>query len=189
MRLFIAINLPVEIKEKIAQAIAQINVEKIPDNSNFRWASQDNWHLTISFLGEQPVSVISAISESIKKTAEKFPAPFIEFEKIIFAPPNKPTRMIWLTGSEKTSKTLGKIKNKLENRLMENKVKFQKENRPFNAHLTLARFQSSQQNNQNKLSNYPIPQLSFIAQSMDLMESYLSPSGAEYEILKRVDFI
>lgn len=188
-RLFIAINLPEEVKQRITEIIKQINPEKFSDKSNFRWLSPENWHLTLVFLGYQPDEVISPILESIKETVQHFPVSTVEFEKIILAPPGKTPRMIWLCGTKETSKALGEIKKYLDDSLIKNGVGFQRENRPFNTHLTLARFQSGQQNNQNKLPNYPIHQLSFIAQSLDLMESHLKHTGAEYEILSKMDFI
>jgi 2'-5' RNA ligase len=190
-RIFIAINLPTEIKEKIAQIVERINIEKILDDSSFRWASPDNWHLTISFLGYQPDEAIGPILEAIKETAEEFPAPTVEFEKIIMAPPDKPARMVWLTGSKETSKSLGGIRSYLEDLLIKNGVRFRTENRPFNAHLTLARFQPNELPGYpiNQLSNHPIHQLSFTAGSLDLMESHLKRSGAEYEVLSELTFL
>ena len=192
-RLFVAINLPPHLKEIIAKSVnnlISIRCGGLPDEAkNFRWLSLENWHLTPVFLGYQPDEAIGPILDSLKETAKSFPAPAVEFEKIIYGPPNKPPRMIWLTATKETSKKIQEIKNYLENNLVENGVKFQRENRPYNAHLTLARFQSSQQNNQNKLLNYPIHQLSFISQSLDLMESFLKRTGAEYEILTSLTFL
>jgi len=103
--------------------------------------------------------------------------------------------MIWLTGSKKTSEILGEIKNELEDELVKNGVRFKKENREYNAHLTLARFQPNPRKfNLPKLTNIKevgflnIENLSFVVQSLDLMESHLKRSGAEYEILAKVDF-
>ncbi len=190
-RIFIAINLPTEIKEKIARIVERINVEKILDDSSFRWASPDNWHLTISFLGNQPDEAIGPILQSIKETAKEFTAPTVEFEKIIMAPPDKPARMIWLCGTKQTSESLGEIKKYLEDLLIKNGVRFKMENRLFNVHLTLARFQPNELPDYpiNQLSNHPIHQLSFTAGSLDLMESHLKRSGAEYEVLTRMDFL
>jgi len=152
-------------------------------DSNFRWPPSKNWHLTLVFLGNQSDEAIIPILESIKETAKNFSAPVIEFEKIIYGPPNKPPRMIWLTGSKETSKIIGEIKNNLENSLVDGGVRFRIENRPFNSHLTLARFQFIPKNFQ--LPNSLIPQLpiNFTAESIDLMESRLKRTGAEYEVL------
>ena len=101
--------------------------------------------------------------------------------------------MIWLVGTKETSKILGEIKNHLENELVKNGVKFQRENRPYNAHLTLARFPSAPINADtisiNQFLNQHKSVLSFQAQSLDLMESHLKSTGAEYEVLTNLAFL
>ena len=67
-RLFIAINLPPEIKKQIQRIIEQIN---IADNENFRWMPPENWHLTLVFLGDQPDEAISEILSATKTIAEQ----------------------------------------------------------------------------------------------------------------------
>lgn len=179
-RLFIAINLPQNIKGKIDEAI-----KKIRSPENARFIPPENWHLTLVFLGYQPDEAFGPILESFKETVRNFPFPTVEFDKIIYGPPDKPPRMIWLIGTKETSKTLGGIKIELENNLIKNGVKFKKDYPIFNSHLTLARFPAISKNSQ--LSDYPLP-ISFIAPSLDLMESHLKRSGAEYEILSSFKF-
>ncbi|NCO15403.1 RNA 2',3'-cyclic phosphodiesterase [Candidatus Wolfebacteria bacterium CG18_big_fil_WC_8_21_14_2_50_39_7] len=188
-RLFIAINLPEEVKRKITGLIKQINPEKFSDKSNFHWLSPENWHLTLVFLGYQPDETISPILESIKETAQHFPMSTIEFEKIILAPPGKTPRMIWLCGTKETSKALGEIKKYLDDSLIKNGVGFQKENRPFNTHLTLARFNFGKSDFSKEIGFPNIENLFFTAESLDLMESHLKRAGAEYETLSKMDFI
>jgi 2'-5' RNA ligase len=185
-RLFIAINLPEQVKLRITEIIKQINPEKFSDKSNFRWLSSENWHLTPIFLGYQPDEAINPILNSLKETVKNLPPPTVEFEKIIYGPLGRPARMIWLTGTKETSKTLGVIKTKLEDELIKNGVRFQRENRLYNAHLTLARFRPTPENLQ--LPNYQLL-ITFYAQSLDLMESYLKRTGAEYEILASLTFL
>jgi len=176
-RLFIAINLPDELKNKIEQITKKI--------TDFRWIPSKNWHLTLVFLGYQADEAIIPILESIRESAQNFPAPDIEFEKMILAPPDREPRMVWLNCTKQTSKILGEIKNKLENDLITNRVTFKIENRPFNSHLTLMRF-----SNDSPILTYEIvDNLHFTSQSIDLMESHLKRSGAEYDILTKVDFI
>jgi len=191
-RLFIAINLPQNIKEAIEEII-----------NNLPILPKENWHLTISFLGYQPDEKIPNILESVKITTQslvslKRPI-LVEFEKIILAPANRPARMIWLVGSKETSKILGAIKTKLEDELVKNGVRFQRDNREYNTHLTLARFSPTQINADNKRINADIIRinqflnqhksaLAFQANSIDLMESYLKRTGAEYEILSTLTF-
>lgn len=184
MRLFIAINLPQEIKDKTEEAINKI--QPLFNNSQVRFLTPKNWHLTITFLGYQPDEAMGPILKSIQETAAGFDPVLIKFEKIIYGPPGKPARMLWLAGAKETSQNLSEIKNKLEDLIVENGVKFNRENRLFNAHLTLARFS----NPLTKLSDDLIAplSLSFEAKTLDLMESRLKRTGAEYKLLSQFAF-
>ncbi|KKQ23173.1 2'-5' RNA ligase [Candidatus Wolfebacteria bacterium RIFCSPLOWO2_01_FULL_38_11] len=183
-RLFIAINLPENIKDKI-QEILKASPAYYDDHIMF--AKPENWHLTVSFLGYQPEEAINKIIESIKDTAKKFQNPLIEFEKIIWGPLNKPPRMLWMLGSIESAKKMEDIKNVVENNLKKNNIRFEKEERRFNCHLTLARFKTGKV----KTSEIELPKIekmAFNANSLDLIESHLNRSGAKYENLLAVKF-
>lgn len=200
MRLFIAINLPQEAKDKIEEAVTKIppffdaecrrSINPEPsrriNNSQIRFLAPKNWHLTITFLGFQPDEAVSLILKSAQETAAGFDPVLIKFEKIIYGPPGKSARMLWLAGAKETSQNLSQIKIKLEDSLVENGVKFNRENRLFNAHLTLARFSTPLTDLSNNLIA-PLP-LSFEAKTLDLMESRLKRSGAEYETISQFAF-
>lgn len=184
MRLFIAINLSEEAKNTIKEAVDKI---KPPfDDYSARFLSPKNWHLTVTFLGYQPPEALAPIRESIRETASDFNRVRIDFKNIVYGPPDKSARMIWLTGDEKTSEKLNELKISLEKTLVANGVKFKQENRIFNAHLTLARFG----NPLGKLPDYLIAPLflRFEAETLDLMESRLKRNGAEYEKISEFAF-
>lgn len=183
-RLFIAINLPENVKNAIEEIINDL--PKL--TGEIKFLSRKNWHLTISFLSYQPDEAIGPILESIKETAKNFPCPTVEFEKMILAPPDKPARMIWLCGTKETSESLGEIKKYLEDSLVKNGVRFRVENRPYNAHLTLARFNFMKSDPSNEVEFPDIENLSFEAERLDLMESRLKRTGAEYEVLSSFNF-
>lgn len=184
MRLFIAINLPEEIKNKIEEAMEKIG--PLFDNQSARFSPKKNWHLTITFLGYQPLEATSPILKSIEETAANFKPIKIDFENISYGPPDKPARMIWLVGTKKTSQTLSELKIKLEDALVKNGIKFKQENRLFNAHVTLVRFPEPLSKLPDRLIA-PLT-LSFEAQTLDLMESHLKRTGAEYEIISQFAF-
>ena len=185
-RLFIAINLAENIKKEIRRIIEELDSKMhFSKQPTFRWLSEENWHLTLTFLGGQPEESIIPILESIKSAVLCIEPPLIEFENMLFGPPNRRPRMIWLTTTKQTSEILGKIKNKLEDLLDKNGVKFRKENRKFQGHLTLARFEPLSQKETKLLR---VGDLIFTPQSLDLMESKLFRTGAEYLILEKVDF-
>jgi len=188
-RLFIAINLPKNIKNRIDAVVAELEEKE----KNIRFLPSDNWHLTVSFLGDQPDEAIPGILDALKKTVKKYSDIFtdedfkIEFDEFVYGPSNKPPRMIWLKGTEETSQRIGELKKDLENNLFANNVRFESENRKYSSHITLARFREGEI---NKISNHSIAQaqFSFFVKSLDLIESFLSRNGAEYDILQEVDF-
>jgi len=192
MRLFIAINLPENVKDTIEKIT---NDSKISINqrvnqhksaAEIRFLPKKNWHLTITFLGYQPPEAVGPILKSLEKTASCFNPLWINFESISYGPPGNSARMIWLAGAKETSEDLNELKTELDKSLIENGVRFKLENRLFNAHLTLARFSNALGKMPDNLIA-PLP-LSFKAKGLDLMESRLKRSGAEYESISNFVF-
>lgn len=178
-----AINLSRDVKKELENAVSKIRPLFGPE---IRFLSPDNWHLTLEFLAYQDDHSVHLITEALAETGRNFASLFIQFEKIIYGPLGKPPRMIWLTGSKETSEALSEIKDFLEKKLFEYGVQFRQEQRRFNAHLTLARFETTPR------SGLPTLDIdfkrSFEAGSLELMESHLKRSGAEYDILSSFDF-
>lgn len=197
-RIFIAINLPEEIKKKISQIVAELSEDanKYFKPGEMRFLPPENWHLTISFLGGQSDEALDGIIVSMKEIVADFSLPEIEFENVILAPPNKTPRMIWLLGTERTSKSLGQLKDRLEDLLIENGVRFKSEARKYSAHITLAKFSLLNEDKLENIKNYlckpessqRISALRFEAKSLDLMESDINRSGAEYIVLSKIVF-
>jgi 2'-5' RNA ligase len=183
-RLFIAINLPEEIKDKIGEMVEKIRYELVED---VRFLDRENWHITVTFLGYQGDEFIDPILGAIKHTAKNLKQLEIKLANIDYGPKGKTPRMIWLNADVKTSKNLAVLKENLENNLIDRGVVFKKEYRQMNAHITLARFKRARA--RKKLPDIKTDlNLNFQPESLDLMESHLSRSGAEYIILQAVKF-
>jgi 2'-5' RNA ligase len=180
-RVFISIDLPENLKDRVEKKLEEIRYEFTND---IRFIDRKNWHITLSFLGSQTDEAIGNIVESIRSVVAQFQPPEIEFTDIGYGPTGKTPRMIWLNGSLKTSKELHAIKDRIENDLIDRGVVFKREHRQMKVHVTLARFES--------VASLPDVQqdvsLRFFAKSIDLMESQLSPSGAQYEVLQKSNF-
>ncbi len=92
--------------------------------------------------------------------------------------------MIWLNASPETSESLSRLKDKLENSLADHNAIFKREHRLMSVHITRAKFNSS-----DNLPGIALPfLLNFQAGSLDLMESHLSKSGADYGSLSKISF-
>ena len=179
-RVFIAINLSSTDKEKIGRQVEELKI-KFPVGA-VRFLSPDNWHITLVFLGYQDDQSINFITKAVQETAQNIKKIKIRIAKIVYGPSAQKARMIWLLGDNRASKLLGQIQNELKKQLVSEGVNFKLEYRPFTAHVTLARFKDVVK---------PLPKieqdftLEFTLKSLDLMESVLKRSGAEYQIMSK----
>ena len=179
-RIFIAIDLPPQLKEGIAGLITQWRWLPI------RWLPRENWHVTLvppMYLEDEEVRSLVLLLEGAK-LGKPFP---IRFSEVSLAPPGLAARMIWLEGE--TPPELAATKKKLENLLIGKPHFFpvSREARPYKLHVTLARFEPGDlkelQERTRVLGN---AKMSFTADEVVLMESHLKPTGAEYEKIATV---
>lgn len=190
-RIFIAINLPKEIKEKLNfyQKELEDSFEKVSQGV-VRWIKRDNLHLTLIFLGYVSKEEILEVSQITKKIAASFQPFFIFLTKICYAPPQKiPPRMIWVKGEK--SPELSTLKNDLEKSLLSSQLNFSLENRDFSPHITLGRIRIWQWRQIEPEERPEIEKeisLNFQVKSLELMESHLKREGAEYTILESFPF-
>ncbi|MEW6680866.1 MAG: RNA 2',3'-cyclic phosphodiesterase [bacterium] len=177
MRLFIAICLD----EKIKRGIFEIQKSLRIDSLKPKWVDPEKAHITLKFLGEIEKEKIKQIIDALKEIPK--PKPFIVSLGNIGAFPKKDyPRVIWI-GIEKGCDSLSLIANSVETSL--EKIGFPKEERPFSAHLTLARIKNPQKT--NLLSPYLSKR--FIIDEMGvkeimLIESKLTPNGPIYTTLQ-----
>jgi 2'-5' RNA ligase len=177
-RLFIAINLPETIKKQINKELREIRYDFTND---IRFLKPENWHITLVFLGYQPVEKVPGIVQAMKITTGDFSKFEIELSNLTYGPLGKAPRMIWLNGSPETSKKLSKIKSVLEKNLEEKGVNFPRDYPNFQTHITLARFPAVAKGKAAELPKID-KNLSwhFAVKSLELMESHLARTGAEY---------
>ena len=78
MRLFFAVDLTDEVKERIREGIERISLERPP----WRWVNIDNLHLTLKFLGELPDDSVDALVECATAVCADISAFRIELEAL-----------------------------------------------------------------------------------------------------------
>ncbi|OGY45864.1 MAG: 2'-5' RNA ligase [Candidatus Buchananbacteria bacterium RIFCSPHIGHO2_01_FULL_39_8] len=175
-RCFIAINLPQSAKDQLAELLKQL--KKINSAQEIRYVKAKNIHLTLHFLGNLKEQQIGQVQEILKHQAKKHQAKKLVTDKIDAFPDLKRPRVIFL-GSEKIGEeSLASLQNNLGQDL--EKIGIEIDHRPWHAHLTLARIVGPCQ---FKTQNLNLPKLEIPINSVELMESQLSPYGAEYKIL------
>lgn len=132
-RLFLAISLPEDIKKRLFRF-----VEKEYKELPVKWVRQENFHVTLNFLGYIPDENISGICECIRGAVEDFQSFGLDFVKTEFGPDKETKRMIWTTGEK--SEELTELKYQLDRAL----GFFVKEKREFSPHVTLGRIKREQ---------------------------------------------
>lgn len=183
-RLFIAVNLPQEIKNKL------LAYQKFWPELPVRWTKQENLHITLVFLGYIKNEELLNIFEITKKVAQQTKPFFINLTKICYGPQNKKVpRMIWAQGEK--SKELAILQKNLENALSGKILNFEKENRTYTPHITLGRIKRWEF---RRMEKEEIPQideqisLNFEVNSIEVMESKLKPKGPDYFVLESFPF-
>ncbi len=179
-RVFLAINPPQEIKEKLFSFR-----EKWLDLP-FKWTKKENLHLTLLFIGALNDNQLKETVSSAQGVSLRHSPFIIRFEKNCFGPDKKfPPRFIWAQGEK--SQELANLQADLEESIYKNPgYKYKsREIQPHKPHITLARIKQWDFRRLEEIP--PIEEsinLDFEASSFDLMESYLKRGGAKYEVLE-----
>lgn len=180
-RVFIAIPLPRETKEEIA--VKLLGTERALAGS-MRFIPDGNWHITVSFLGWQEETALPVIERALD-IMRPIPDVAIHFIGISYGPIGGRPRMIWANTDRNASDALGSLKEGIENELAKGGISWDRDEYPaFNGHITLARRFRDAAGHLPPLDERM--DVSFRMSSLDLMESRLSRSGAEYVLLHRV---
>ncbi len=184
-RVFIAINFPEDIKEKL------FNFSNRYPNLPARWVKKENIHITLSFLGNLDDDQLVETIETVKEVAARHNPISIKLNKICYGPPKKfPPRMVWVEGEEDND--LSRLHTDLEDTLF-NLSSYQykiKENRIFSFHITLARIRSFEfrQLGENIEVNEDL-NLNFEVDAIQVVESQLKKTGPKYTLLESISLI
>ncbi len=136
-------------------------------------------HLTLIFIGDIWNNDLYKVIQSCENTVKSFFPIRIEINKITYGPIVHNPRLIWAQGKE--SEELTDFHQSLEKELMNQGIKFKKENRLFKPHITLARI-----NKENCLNLPPVSEIelkieeSFNLNQISIIQSELTPSGPIY---------
>lgn len=180
-RIFIAIGLPEELREKIMEAVKRWQWLPI------RWVSPQNWHITLVPPFYATDGEFDAVKLLLAEEAKGVRPFSVLFDSVILAPPGEKARMIWFSGA--ASERLLELKRLFEGRIaLEKSIGgFKKEDREIYPHITLARFEEGGLAEiEKKTKILENLSLSLEVSAIDIMESRLRATGAEYEVLRSI---
>ena len=176
MRLFVAVNLPPDLRQALWDAAGPLRQRDYP----VRWVAADAIHVTLKFLGEVAEDRASELARSVTAiagAAKSFTLPLGGFG--VFPAPERP-RVVW-AGCEAVP-PLELLQHDVERTMHE--LGFPLEGRPFRPHLTLGRVRDGAKAREFAGFAATLDTLRFTGEAMvtsvDLMQSTLTPNGATY---------
>jgi RNA 2',3'-cyclic 3'-phosphodiesterase len=139
MRCFIAIDIPEDIREELADLQKELAGQVEVHKGDVKWAEPQGMHLTLKFLGEVPDQQIVEICQIVKNVAGRYKAfDFAVRQAGSFG--GRSARVLWV-GAGLDCPELLELQQDLEDELAE--MGWPKEGRQFSGHLTLCRIRNS----------------------------------------------
>ena len=179
LRLFVAIDLPEDVRESLGRLQAGL---RRTDLTGLRWTRPEGVHLTLKFLGETPAAEVAAIEGALARAVRGVPA----FRLALGAPGTfggrRGPRVLWVDVEGELA-PLQRLQAAVERELAA--VGFAADERGFSPHLTLARIPQPPppglaERVSRALAAVAAPQGEFRATELLLMRSRLQPGGAVY---------
>ena len=182
MRLFVALDLPAEVRRDLQQLIERLR-KVCPDA---RWVRPEGIHITLKFIGHVDPAKAELIRQVLKVICSDS-AVEMRFRGMGFFPNERRPSVLWcgVEGSRNLPKLAGDIEAAVE------PLGIARQARPFRPHLTLARIDAE------KVRRAHVEKLVEAAKKFEstafgsagetefhLYESMTKPSGAEYKRLQ-----
>lgn len=180
MRIFIAVDLPSEIKEKILSYCESIS----PLCSNIKWVERENFHLTLKFMGEINEKEFELVKTCVSCVAREFKPFNITLSGTGFFPDEKNLKIVWI-GTDGGCENLLDLYQELENCLETDG--FDRESKPFSPHLTIGRVKKNKKASISK-SMPDIENEEIEVSRVSVFKSTLTPNGPIYEKLYECAF-
>ena len=174
MRLFIALDLPENIKDLLYSIQSKLKNSNVKAN----WVFKKNMHLTLKFLGEVSDSKLDLIKERLRELKSKKLE--IKLENLGVFPNENFINIIWI-GIEK-NKNLFDLQNKID----EVSLDISKTSMKFTGHLTLARIKKIKNKEEfiKNLNSLKLENIKFKINEFKLLKSRLRREGPEYITLE-----
>jgi 2'-5' RNA ligase len=176
MRLFVAVNVPDDVRQSMWNRAASLRGQSFP----VKWVGPDSLHITLKFLGEVTEQRVHELSEGIDRATVGTAAFELPISGFGAFPNPRRARIIWI-GCEAVA-ALQRIQRNLEAEL--DGAGFPRESRSFHPHFTLGRVRRDTKPAALGGLAGQLERLHFesqpVVESVDLMQSELSPSGARY---------
>lgn len=180
IRAFIGIELGNDAKEQIALQVTRLQKEFL----RLTWVQQENYHLTLKFLGDIEERSIEVLKKSLQKTARDLKPITITLHGLGAFPKAQNPRVLWI-GVREGASSLKRLHRSMEEGLRE--LGFPKDKKPYHPHLTLARCRKSIPAGLTEgILSFSMDEITFKADHITLFKSRLTPRGPHYTKLQSI---
>jgi len=176
-KIFIAINLPERIKNKLEKYQEEIS-SSFNDFCPIKWTKKDNLHITLFFIGFVEIDDLLDVFNKVEKAVKNIEPFNVDLESISYSPKVDNPKMIWVNG--KRNNEMIKINNQLEKELDFISIN------NFKSHITLGRiiqWEFKKIDLEERPDIFKEIDLFFPVESIEIMES----SRGEYITLKSIN--
>lgn len=171
MRLFVAVSLPPDVTALVEELPR-------PDLASLRWTTEDQWHITLRFLGE--VAAPAAVADALKEVPESLAAAGVEQVEAVLG-----AATAWFRGRRILHVPVVGL-NDLARAVASATVPWGEavDDPPFSGHLTLARVRQRATGPAN-LAGTPVS-AEWTVDEFALMSSTLGTGGSRYAVVSSV---
>jgi RNA 2',3'-cyclic 3'-phosphodiesterase len=183
VRLFVALDLPDQVRHSIAELIAKLQ----PKSRAARWIKPENLHITLKFIGHVGNEKLSPIQSALSSIHAAQPVE-LHFRGMGFFPNEHHPRAFWCGIA--SSPNLAELAANIDRALMP--LGIERETRPFTPHLTVARFKSNEGIREVVQAATDMKSTDFGAATetnFHLYESLLKSTGAQYNRVASFPFV
>jgi RNA 2',3'-cyclic 3'-phosphodiesterase len=179
-RLFVGIELPEKVRAVVDKAKAQLE----PKLKSAKWVRRENLHLTVKFLGYRPEETVPETKAALTEAVAACRTFSVEITDFGAFPSLKRARILWL--GVRPDPRLQRLYEGIDKAL--EGLGLEPEKRAFKPHITVARIKRPElidlQGVEGPVGAAP---LLLEIKEVTLFLSRLSPKGAEYERLARIE--
>lgn len=183
LRLFVAADLPDNLKKEIAGGISCV-----PPERGLKWVKSFQLHFTLKFLGYLEEDKVPQVKEYVAKVAGMCPPLALRLDDCGAFPRLAQARVVWL-GCAGDTVEMAELARGIDNKMT--RLGVEKEKRPFKPHLTLARSRDPRNvtGTVDALREWLTgrPAMDFLVGSAVLYQSILDATGPTYVRLEEFE--
>ena len=179
MRVFLALELPVEIKQGLAKVRRQLK----SSSANVRWEKPEKLHITLVFMGAVPEERVGALKGIVSEGLEGIGQIKLGLGGFGVFPNEQRPRVVWV-GLRGEVETLSRLQQQLTQALSEAGFSFDR--KKFHPHVTIGRGDSALAETLREVGVGELGEAEFTVGAVTIMESVLQPTGSVYTPLVRI---